>query len=126
MNTIVNQPNRRRVSKDRLNREDSQSAASLEGEMSPALHPLERPLDPPTLIPQNQVSEGEGTRNPQGSSSNGCCVLRITIDQCLYASHFPHPLLVCMVITYIISRVIQREHRRLGMLLWSTLLLVVE
>ena len=36
MNTILNQPNRRRVSTDRLkNREDSQLAASREGESGP-------------------------------------------------------------------------------------------
>ena len=34
-NTILNQPYRRRVSTDRLNREDSQSTASLEGEPGP-------------------------------------------------------------------------------------------
>ena len=35
MNTILNQPYRRRVSTDRLNRDDSQLAASLEGEPGP-------------------------------------------------------------------------------------------
>ena len=45
----------RPVSTDRLNRESSQLAASLEGE------PYTRRKDPPTLIPRNQVSGGEGT-----------------------------------------------------------------
>ena len=35
MNTILNQPYRRRVSTDRLNRDGSQLAASLEGEPGP-------------------------------------------------------------------------------------------
>ena len=35
MNTILNQPNRRRVSTDRLNHEDIQTVLSLEGESSP-------------------------------------------------------------------------------------------
>ena len=40
-----------------LNREDSQLTASLESEPGPTPFP-----DPLTLIPQNQVLEGEGTR----------------------------------------------------------------
>ena len=55
-NTILRQPHRRRVSTDRLNREGSQLAASVEGEPGPT--PAGK--DPPTLIPRNQVSEGEG------------------------------------------------------------------
>ena len=35
MNTILDQPYRRRVSTDRLNREDAQLAASLESESGP-------------------------------------------------------------------------------------------
>ena len=54
-NTIPNQPYRRRVSTDRLDREDSQLAASL-AEPGPTLAG-----NPPTLISQNQVSDGEGT-----------------------------------------------------------------
>ena len=42
-NTILSQPSRRHVLTDRLNREGSQSAACLEGEPGPALHPPERP-----------------------------------------------------------------------------------
>ena len=61
MNTILNQPNRRHVSTDRLNREDSQLAASLEGEVQP----YTRRKVPPTLIPQNQVSEGQGTSSAE-------------------------------------------------------------
>ena len=37
VNTILNQPNRGRVSTDRLNREDNRLAASLKGEFSPTL-----------------------------------------------------------------------------------------
>ena len=45
MNTIPNQPNRRRISTDRLNRQDCQLVVPLEGEFSPTytLHPPERP-----------------------------------------------------------------------------------
>ena len=58
VNTILNQPNRRRVSTDRLNCEYSQLAASLEGESSstPAGKSLAH------SYPKDQVSEGEGTR----------------------------------------------------------------
>ena len=56
-NTILSQPYCRRVSTDRPNRESSQLAASLEGEPGPT--PAGKTL-PPTLIPRNQVSEGEG------------------------------------------------------------------
>ena len=55
-NTILSQPYRRRVSTDRLNREGSQLAASLEGEPGPT--PAGKTL--PHLY--NQFSEGEGTR----------------------------------------------------------------
>ena len=58
-NTIIlSQPYHRRVSTDRLNREDSQLAASLEGEPGPT--PGRK--DPPTLISRNQISKGEGMR----------------------------------------------------------------
>ena len=49
-NTILNQPYRRRVSTDRLNRDGSQFAASLEGETDP------------TPAGKTLVSEVEGTR----------------------------------------------------------------
>ena len=65
MNTILNQPNRRRVSTDRLNRVDSQLVASLDAEFT-ALNPTERPSH--TLIPQKQVSEGRGQH--ENSSCN--------------------------------------------------------
>ena len=39
VNTIFNKPNHHRVSTNRLNREDSQSVASLEGEFSPTPSP---------------------------------------------------------------------------------------
>ena len=58
MNTILNQSNGRRVSTDRLNREDSQLIASLEFQLS--FTP--RRKDPPTLVPPNNVYEGKGTR----------------------------------------------------------------
>ena len=48
-NTFLNQPYRRRVSTDRLNREGSHLAASLEGETGPT--PTGK--NPPTLIPRN-------------------------------------------------------------------------
>ena len=59
MNTIINQSNRRRrVSTDRLNHFNSQWVECLEVGSSPistgkTMHP--------TLIPQNQISEGAGT-----------------------------------------------------------------
>ena len=49
--TIHNQPYRRRGSTDSLDHEDSQLAVSIEGE-----------YDPPILIPQNQVKEGESKK----------------------------------------------------------------
>ena len=58
MNTILNQPNRRRVSTDRLNREDSQLVAFLEVEFSLT---SARKILPHLHRTQNQVSEGEGT-----------------------------------------------------------------
>ena len=64
-NTILSQPYRRRVSTDRPNRKGSQFAASLEGEPGPT--PAGK--DPPTLIPRNQVSEGEGTNGITYSKS---------------------------------------------------------
>ena len=57
MNTTLNQLNRRRVSIHRLNREDTQLVAILEN----LLQSYTSRKDPPLLIPQNQVSEGEGT-----------------------------------------------------------------
>ena len=54
MDTILNQPNRRRVSTDRPNRIDSQLISSLEGESGPT--PAGK--TPPTL---NQVLEGVDT-----------------------------------------------------------------
>ena len=58
MYTILAQPNRHRVSTDRLNHVDSQMVPSLER----GSDPYTRRKDPPTLIHQTQVSEGEGTR----------------------------------------------------------------
>ena len=43
VDTILNQPYRRRVSADGLNRKDSQLAASLEGEAGPTLAEKTRP-----------------------------------------------------------------------------------
>ena len=57
MNTILNQPYRHRVLTNRLNSDVSQLVAPLEGEPGPAS--AERPFH--TIIPRNQVSEGEGT-----------------------------------------------------------------
>ena len=59
VNITLNQAYHRRVSTDRLNREASQLTASLGGE--PGTTPTRR-KDPSTLMPQNQVSEREGTR----------------------------------------------------------------
>ena len=56
--TIPNQRNRRRVSTYWLNREDSQSAVFREGDYSPT--PAGKTL-PHSIVPQNQVSEGDGT-----------------------------------------------------------------
>ena len=58
-NTILNQPYRRRVSTDRLNRENSQSAASLEGE--PGSTSVGKTL--PHSYPRNQVLERERARS---------------------------------------------------------------
>ena len=52
--TILNQPYRRRISPDRLNREDSQLTTSLEGDPGPT--PAGKTL--PHSHPKNQVSEG--------------------------------------------------------------------
>ena len=58
-NTIIlSQPYRRRVSTDRLNREGSQLAASLEGEPGPT--PAGKTL-PHSFPETRQVSEGAGT-----------------------------------------------------------------
>ena len=56
MNTILNQPYRRRVSTDQLNREDRQLAASLEGE------PGRTPAGKTLLHSKPDVLEGEDTR----------------------------------------------------------------
>ena len=62
-NTIIlSQPYRRRVSTDRLNREGSQLAASLEGEPGPT--PAGKTL-PHSFPETRQVSEGAGTRHVQ-------------------------------------------------------------
>ena len=58
MNIIINQPNRRRVSTDRLNREDVQLVASLEVESSPT--PAGKTL--PHSYPVTVFSEGDGGR----------------------------------------------------------------
>ena len=79
-NTILSRPYRHRVSTDRPSREGSQLAASLGGGPGPKpagktlphsypeirfrrerARPYTRRKDPPTLIPRNQASEGEGT-----------------------------------------------------------------
>ena len=51
VDTILHQPNRRRVSMDRLNRVDSQLVLLLR--VSPAIHPLERPSQ--THIPKPRL-----------------------------------------------------------------------
>ena len=65
MNTILNQSYHRRVSIDPLNREDSQLAASLEGEPGPTLAGKNLPHS----HPQNQVSEGEDGRISFGDNN---------------------------------------------------------
>ena len=59
VNTILNQPYRRHVSTNRLNREDSQLTASLEGEPGPK----SAENTPHTHTSKPEVSQGEGTRN---------------------------------------------------------------
>ena len=59
MNTILNQPYRRRVPTDRLNREDSEMTASLEGE--PGSTPAGKTL--PHSYPQNQRFRRERARD---------------------------------------------------------------
>ena len=95
VNTILNQPNCRRVSTARLNRDDSQLVAYLEGEASPV------PAGKTLVHSQKQVSEGEGT-------SVFDCSCYIATLQTKYNNYIPVLILickqcteyVCMVITY--------------------------